>query len=320
MNFRVGDMADKAKDDSFNECETSGNFAGSTPGHMIGSPIMLGLENNSIHSDVFNDDALQERHNFNAFKNFTKKLNENTGDWTGDRFIDHVLDAWLADVIEDEDLAYSLKEEDYQKLIDLGIVEFAQFVLREFPACNNYGICEYDVKWSWENFGYENRKAKAIKEDIDEYLKVIIKGNFAVTENIDYNMVSDAYDPDELESWLSKFNITKAERNFIHDIFENGNAEKQGYGAHTSTEEIKGAGLTEESALDDARLVYRGPSPFKPFVVAFSDASFPDDIDGVYIVYTGESISGFLGGKEVALKKSSTDKKSVTWTSRNTAR
>lgn len=261
------------------ECETSGNFAGATPDHMLGSPVRLGYP---MVGDI----------------DMSTILFESSNSWTMDRYENAVLNKWLDFMLSDNkyaSLSGDLADDDIQNLLDAGLDKFVDYVFEEFPMCKDTPNCDYDVAWCWDNFKTSSRSAEKIGDIIDQYIQNNFNAENATDGEIDWTVVSDGYDPDETAEWLRTFKLTSKETNYILDSFEDGEATDNN---EPISYYYASVGFTHEEANEHAK--ERGDPVENPMYIDVYLGH--TDLD-VSILFDKKSLEEFLGHEVVAIKR-----------------
>lgn len=86
--------------------------------------------------------------------------------YTNDRFIDHAIQLWVNYMDDEYDLGSAIEdlsynEKEFNKLYyEIGLESFIDYVFENYPICAEIPNCDYDVKYTWEEFQNESRKAE----------------------------------------------------------------------------------------------------------------------------------------------------------------
>ena len=142
-----------------------------------------------------------------------------------DKYEDKIVEDfcnYLPDNIEDDHYLDNLAE--------LGFFKYFFKVVKDNYDVSLFTFTIYDwidVEYcldKLDDYAINNPESRQEIYNSMEYIKKLIKDNEVdysiIFENIDGNMVSDAYNPDELLDYLSRHNFNKTQIKTIQDIFE----------------------------------------------------------------------------------------------------
>lgn len=137
--------------------------------------------------------------------------------YTNDRFIDHAIQLWVNYMDDKYDLGSAIEdlsyhEKEFNKLYyDIGLESFIDYVFENYPICAEIPNCDYDVKYTWEEFQNESRKNYQTALDIITFINDSVKiDNDVVNEYIDDDLICESYSgSDKLEEFFTKNKIGK---------------------------------------------------------------------------------------------------------------
>lgn len=148
-------------------------------------------------------------------------------DFTGDRTTDRIMNVWArwyekkynCDGRFDE-----LENKELDKLMyEVGMDDFVEFVLQEFPQMENVGY-EYDPSSTWNMFLRDHKYGYDVEEALGEFMSAYIIDNDYVAEYIDHGVIAESYYPNDLNNFFTKDPIGKkmyvADRKAMVEAFD----------------------------------------------------------------------------------------------------
>lgn len=117
-----------------------------------------------------------------------------------------------------------LDNKELDKLMyDVGMEDFVEFVLQEFPQMENVGY-DYDASSTWDMFLRDYKYGHDVEEALSELMNAYIIDNSYVAEYIDRDVIAEAYYPNDLNNFFTKDPIGKkmyvADRKAMIEAFE----------------------------------------------------------------------------------------------------